>query len=93
MNDEIFQLITNIELIQSQNNVNTDIGRYFVFANMQYVVVNDVYYYLRENNVLYVYLQTEYIQFKILHKGKEEYHFEVRYCNLQNIYLKENGGF
>ena len=55
MNDGILELITKIDIIQSQNNINVDVGQSFIFPDIQYIVINDIYYYLHKDDVLYVF--------------------------------------
>ena len=88
MNDKILQLITKIDTIQLNNNINTDIGCKFRFNNIQYVTINNVYYYLGSEDILTITLQPEYIQFCI--ENNKKYYFEVRYCHIDNIILQED---
>lgn len=88
MNDKILQLITKIDTIQLNNNINTDIGCKFYFNNIQYVTINNVYYYLDSEDILTITLQPEYIQFCI--ENNKKYYFEIRYCHINNIILQED---
>lgn len=88
MNDKILQLITKIDTIQLNNNINTDIGCKFCFNNIQYVTINNVYYYLDSEDILTITLQPEYIQFCI--ENNKKYYFEIRYCHINNIILQED---
>lgn len=89
MNDveKKFSLLSELDNIAQNDNIN-DIYKEYCFDNVRFILINDVYYYIKAYEKLKIQLEDSYLHCIIISNGDNKHKFEVKYNKINKILIQ-----
>ena len=87
-----FEFLDNISIMQKSGELSPKMLDYsYTFLDVQYITINNIFYYINKGDIVKCILGNEYLKIKILTKNLNNMYMEVLYNDIDSIdiYIKQ----